>query len=92
MSYYQLVREKIRRAAFRNYNGSEKGEIVLSFVISSDGYLQKIMLIEGSSPTSGYLEGIAISSVKSASPFPAFPKELNYSQLPFKLVIVFEVE
>ncbi len=92
MSYYQLVREKIRRAAFRNYNGREIGEVTLSFVISSEGDLQRVMLIEGTSVASGYLEGIAVSSVKTASPFPAFPKELNYSYLPFKLAIVFEVE
>jgi len=92
MSYYQLVREKIRRAAFRNYNSKETGEVGLSFVISSDGTLQRVMLIEGSTSASGYLEGIAISSVKAASPFPSFPKELDYPSLPFKLAIVFEVE
>lgn len=92
MSYYQLVREKIRRCAFRNYNGREKGEIYLSFIISSDGSLQQIALLQENSSKSDYLTGIAVNSVKAASPFPAFPKELNYSYLPFKLSIVFEVE
>ena len=92
ISYYQIVREKIRRAAFRSYNGRELGEVTLSFIILNDGGLQKIFLMEEHSSESAYLREIAVNSVKAASPFPGFPKELNYPCLLFRLPIEFEVE
>jgi len=92
ISYYQIVREKIRRAAYQNYSRSETGEVYLSFIISSDGYLKDTRLSEERSSSSPYLRGIALRSVKDASPFPNFPKELDYPQLSFNIVISFEIE
>ncbi|MFH0762754.1 MAG: hypothetical protein V1925_02565 [Candidatus Omnitrophota bacterium] len=92
INYYQIVREKIKRAAFRNYNGREIGQVTLSFIISNEGSLQKIFLMEEDSSGSLYLREIAVNSVNSASPFPRFPKELDYSCLLFRLPIEFETE
>ena len=92
ISYYQIVREKIRRAAYQNYTRAEVGEAYLSFLISSDGSLKAVQLIEEKSSPSTYLKEIALRSVKEASPFPNFPKELDYSQLSFNVVISFEIE
>ena len=92
ISYYQIVREKIKRAAYQNYTGREIGEVVISFVISDDGYLKELRLIEDKSSPSTYLRDIALRSIKDASPFPNFPKELTYPHLSFNLAITFEVE
>ncbi|MCX7661164.1 MAG: hypothetical protein N2Z79_00595, partial [Candidatus Omnitrophica bacterium] len=46
LNYYQIVREKIRRCAYQNYNRTDIGQVYLSFVISSDGYLKEIKLSE----------------------------------------------
>jgi outer membrane biosynthesis protein TonB len=92
ISYYQIVREKIRRSAYRNYTRNEMGEVYLSFVISRDGYIRGINLIESKTTASNFLKGIASRSVKEASPFPSFPKELDYPQLSFNIVISFELE
>jgi len=92
ISYYQIVREKIRRAAYQNYSRVEVGEVYLSFVISSDGSLREIRLVEEKSSPSHYLREIALKSIKEASPFPNFPKELDYPQLSFNVVISFEIE
>ncbi|MFA5311190.1 MAG: TonB family protein [Candidatus Omnitrophota bacterium] len=92
ISYYQIVREKIRRAAFRNYSRSETGEVYLTFIISSDGLLKDARLVEAKSSRSPYLRSIALSSVKTASPFPNFPKELDYQELSFNVIISFEIE
>ncbi|TRZ50356.1 energy transducer TonB [bacterium] len=92
ISYYQLVREKIKRAAYQNYTSSEVGEVYLSFIVSDDGYLQEVRLAEEKSSSSSYLKEIALQSIKSASPFPNFPKELDYPQLSFNVIISFEVE
>lgn len=92
MNYYQLVREKIRRSAYQNYNRSETGEVYLSFIISSGGELKNIQLIEEKSSRDSYLKDVAIRSLKNASPFPAFPKELDYPQLSLNVIISFEIE
>lgn len=92
ISYYQIVREKIRRSAYQNYTRSETGEVYVAFVVSNDGDLRNTRLIEEKSSANPYLKSIALSSVKSASPFPAFPKELDYPELSFNVVISFEIE
>jgi len=92
ISYYQIVREKIRRAAYQNYTRSQTGEVYATFVISSDGLLKNARLVEGKSSESAYLKDIALSSIKGASPFPNFPKELDYQELSFNVAISFEIE
>jgi TonB family protein len=92
ISYYQIVREKIRRAAYQNYTRIETGEVYLTFIISNEGYLTEVRLVEEKSPASPYLKEIALQSIKDASPFPSFPKELNYPLLSFNVVISFEIE
>jgi len=92
ISYYQIVREKIRRSAYQNYTHNETGEVYISFIISSEGYVKDVHLIEAKTSASDYLKGIASRSVRDASPFPNFPKELDYSQLSFNIIISFEIE
>ncbi len=92
ISYYQIVREKIRRAAYQNYSRSEVGDVYLSFLILEGGSLKTVRLVEEKSSPSPYLREIALRSIKEASPFPNFPKELDYPQLSFNVVISFEIE
>lgn len=92
LSYYQLIREKIRRAAYQNYNRDASGEVYLSFVISQEGGIKDVRIIDEKSSTNPYLKRIALESVQDASPFPNFPKELDYPQLSFNVVVSFELE
>ena len=92
MNYYQLVREKIRRCAYQNYSRTDTGEVYLTFIINSDGSLKDIRLVEEKSSAAGYLKDIALQSVKDASPFPPFSKELDYPKLTFNVVISFAIE
>jgi len=92
VSYYQIVREKIRRAAYQNYTHTDTGEVYVTFVISNDGYLKASRLVEEKTTAAAYLHDIALKSVKEASPFPNFPKELDYPELSFNVVISFEIE
>jgi TonB family protein len=92
ISYYQIIREKIKRAAYQNYTGSQVGEVAVSFIVSNEGYLKEIRLSEEKSSPSAYLREIALKSIKDASPFPNYPKELEFQQLSFNLVITFEIE
>lgn len=92
ISYYQIVREKIRRTAYQNYTRTETGEVYLSFIISCEGDLKDVHLIEEKSSFDPYLRNVALRSIKEASPFPGFPKELDYPQLTFNVIISFEIE
>lgn len=91
-SYYQLVREKIRRAAYQNYSGNVTGEVYLSFIIAADGDLKEVRLLEKKSSASKYLQEVALSSIKDAAPFPNFPLELDYPLLSFNAIISFQIE
>lgn len=92
ISYYQIVREKIRRAAYQNYTHTETGEVYLSFVITSDGLIKAMRVVDEKSSSSPYLKETALKSMSEASPFPNFPKALDYPQLSFNVVISFEIE
>jgi len=92
LNYSQTVRERIKRAAYQNYTRHDTGQVYLSFAISSDGTLQAVRLIEEKSVENQYLRGIALKSIQDASPFPKFPKELNYPQLSFNIIISFEAK
>jgi TonB family protein len=92
LSYYQIVREKIRRAAYQNYLRTETGEVYVTFVLNQGGVLQDIQLVNEKSSPSTYLRDITMRSIKDATPFPTFPKELDYPELTFNVVISFEIE
>jgi TonB family protein len=92
ISYYQIIREKIRRSAYQNYTHNETGQVYLSFIISNDGYIKDARLAEEKTTANDYLKNIALRSVRDASPFPNFPKELDYPQLSFNIIISFEIE
>jgi len=92
ISYYQLVREKIKRTAYQNYAREEAGEVYLTFVILANGTLEDVRLVKEKSSSSLYLQSIALRSVREAASFPAFPKELPYPKLSFNTVISFEIE
>ena len=92
ISYYQIVREKIRRSAYQNYTHNETGEVYASFIITNDGYIKDVRIAEDKTSANDYLKNIALRSIKDASPFPNFPKELDYPQLSFNIIISFEIE
>ena len=92
VAHSQIVREKIKRALYQNYNRMEVGQVYLTFILTNDGSLKDVQLLEEKSTGSAYLKEIALRSIKDASPFPHFPSELDYEQLTFNVIVSFEVE
>ncbi len=92
LGYSQMCREKVKRAAYQNYTELVEGEVYLTFVVSSEGYLTDVRIFEDKSSANAYLREIALKSIRDASPFAKFPKELDYPQLTFNVVISFETE
>ncbi|MCF7916616.1 MAG: TonB C-terminal domain-containing protein [Candidatus Omnitrophica bacterium] len=90
MNYYRIIREKIRKTAYRNYKGRDQGKVYLNFNIAKDGSLQTVRFGQKSASNID-LKTIALSSIKKSAPFPAFPKELKkFSQLQFNISIYFK--
>lgn len=92
ISYFQLTRERVKRILYQRYTYTEQGEVYLSFIVANDGAIRDVRVNEEKSSSSPYLREIAIASVKEASPFPVFPKDLEYPELSFNVIVSFEVE
>jgi len=92
ISYSQITREKIKRCAYQYYASQDIGEVRLSFVVSSGGNLTDAKIAEDKSTPNAYLKEIAAKSINCASPFPKFPKELDYPELSFTVIISFQSE
>ncbi len=89
--YYYIIREKIRKYVYANFNKLEKGEVVITFSLARDGSLLELSVNDQKSSGSMYLRSIAIKSVKEAAPFPAFPKALRENtKLSFTVTFRFE--
>jgi len=90
MSYYRLIRERIRNSAYHNYNSQKKGEILLSFLVGKDGSLKGLDL-DPQSVKNRTLREIALNSVRESAPFPEFPEGLQqYTHLQFNISIYFK--
>lgn len=93
ISYYQLIREDIRKHVNRYYGtSSEEGVVYLIFRLLRNGTLKKASVDTIKSVKSPLLRKIAIRSVNSASPFPPFPKALAKKELTFIVPIIFRRE
>ena len=93
IDYYQSIREKIRHLVEKNYmKFLDYGEVCLHFVLTSDGKLLEIRVLEERSTNNPQLKEIVKRSVREASPFPPFPKDLSLKELSFNVTVSFELE
>lgn len=92
-SYYQLIREKIRKLAYSNYKKLDEGEVFITFSLTHDGELIDLSINSGKSTANEYLLSIAERSVKEAAPYPSFPEKLkDNKRLSFNVIISFELK
>ncbi len=90
ITYYQIVRDRIRDRAYSNYTKLSVGEVFVTFVIKSDGSLSGLQVLEAKSSANEFLRDVGLRSVQEAAPFPAFPKDLTYPELTFNVSISFQ--
>lgn len=90
VTYYQIVRDRIRQKAYNNYLQLKSGDVYLTFVLLANGQLKDIKIIEEHTSDNEYLKQVGIKSVKEAGPFPSFPEDLKYPELTFNVVISFQ--
>lgn len=90
VSYYSLIREKIRRRLKENYTSRTKeGDVFLSFTLSSDGTLLTQGVEAARSTADRELIEIALQSLKESSPFARFPRALTVPRMSFSVLISF---
>lgn len=92
VSYYQLIRGKIRDRLRDNYKASVRdGNVFVRFILSADGKLVSVRIDGASDSAAGAkIADLAMRSVKEAAPFPEFPKALSLPQMSFDLAINFK--
>ncbi|MCB9772556.1 MAG: hypothetical protein H6754_08415 [Candidatus Omnitrophica bacterium] len=93
VGYNDRIRDKIRNRAYFYIDDPkfEAGEIYLTFVVTADGNLKDLQIINERSRANDYLRSVGLRSVKESSPFPPFPSDLQYPELSFNVIISFEV-
>jgi len=93
LNYHELIRNKIKNRAYFYVDDPdfETGEVYLTFILSSQGELQRVKVIENETKANDFLRAVGIRSIKESGPFPSFPKELEYPELTFNVVISFEL-
>ncbi len=87
-SYSQGVRNRIIDN-LESMRPGAGGDVCVRFVISSDGTLKDIMIVNDRSTSDGFLRSAAFNAVKDASPFPVFPDNVNLSEITFTCEISF---
>jgi outer membrane biosynthesis protein TonB len=90
VSYYNLIREKIRRRLKENYRDYPKeGDVYLTFTLSTDGTLLAHNIDAARSSPDETLQGLAALSLEEAAPFGRFPKALTVPKMSFNVLISF---
>ncbi len=94
LSYNDTIRQKIRQRAFNYVDNPDfkAGEVYLTFILDREGNIKEIKIIHDKTRANEYLKSVGLRSVKESSPFPAFPKDLNYAELTFNVAISFQVD
>lgn len=91
ITYYELIREKIKKRVTRYYRKrGEEGSVDVIFALTREGRIKSLEIAEVKGRNRAYLEKIARKSIKSASPFPPFPKALHKNELTFTISIIFK--
>jgi len=94
INYNDQIRNKIENRAYFYADSPDfqSGEVYLTFVLLANGQLRETKIIESKTRANDYLKTIGLRSIKESSPFPPFPKDLNYPELTFNVIISFEVK
>ncbi|MFA6349336.1 MAG: secretin N-terminal domain-containing protein [Candidatus Omnitrophota bacterium] len=87
-AYFKAVTEKLSAlTAFEKAQG-QQGEVEVSFALAKDGSLRYEPKVMAS--TNQKLNDLAVKSVKSAAPFPAFPVDMSKEEQYFRISLVYK--
>lgn len=87
-SYAHTVRSRIIENLDSDDPG-EEGDVFVKFVITLNGELKDVSIIDEKSSNSGVLRRMAFEAVRDSSPFPKFPKDVSTPEVAFTCQISF---
>lgn len=67
----------------------QEGHVYLTFILSANGTLDEVRILEEKTQANEHLRDVALRSIRESSPFPPFPEDLNYPELTFNVLISF---
>ncbi len=91
LSYYEIIREKIKSVADLDSTLDKEGEVCLSFILESNGQLRALKIIDEKSINDQNLRQLAYGFIEKAAPFPPFPSNLNHPRLSFNVIVEFRI-
>jgi len=87
-SYSQTVRNRIIGRLDTMKSGVE-GEVYVRFIVTSDGGLKDIRIVDDKSSSNGFLRSAAFAAVRDAAPFAEFPPGVDLPEIAFTCEISF---
>jgi hypothetical protein len=89
-AYTSIIRSRIRDRALENFVKFSSGDVYLTFIVRADGALMDVHISRDQTQASEALCAVGVTSIQEAAPFPPFPKELHFTELPFSIQISFQ--
>ena len=89
LGYKETMQQKIKRRinAYARRYAFDVGEVYLTFVVAASGKLLQVKVVESKTNANAAFREACLRSVRESSPFPPFPQDLAYPELPFKILI-----
>ncbi|MFC1808634.1 energy transducer TonB [Candidatus Omnitrophota bacterium] len=91
--YYNIIRERLQQHTLYPYKAKleeREGLVYLSFILKRNGAVSEIVVLNPSGEP--LLDQAAMNSIRNASPFPPFPKNLVENEIKLNVPISFELE
>jgi outer membrane biosynthesis protein TonB len=92
ISYFSEVKKKIQKTLVdrfsRRYSG--KGSVTLGFVLSSQGFVEKVAVLPKGTEGDEGLQDLAIQCLRESAPFGVFPPGLGSDRIAFNVTIFFD--
>ena len=91
--YKENIRQRIKERAYQYIQNPQfqSGEVYMAFVLSANGTLRQLKIVEEQTQANEYLRTISLKSIEESNPFPPFPADLNYPELTFSVPISFRI-
>ena len=91
LNYLRAIRNRINSYVHRNYRTHMgKGEILLHFVLNSDGSVRSASIVKDDTDNNKRLKDLCLNSIYLSSPFKSFPNDLDLPQATFNISISFK--
>ena len=92
VGYFSDVKKKIQKTLSdrfsQRYTG--RGSVTLAFVLSSEGYLEKVSVLPKGTEGDFELHDLAVQCLRDSAPFGAFPPALGSDHIAFNVTIFFD--